>query len=62
MNEDFEALEAMRCYGGSFASKLAEAWMRADAYNAAKLRAAFGDLLAEYRAMAERDHAKGSQS
>lgn len=47
------ALEAMARYGGSFASRLAKAWHCADADNAARLRAAFPDLLEKYAAMAE---------
>lgn len=41
-------LKAMSKYGGGFASHLAEAWLRADLQNAAKLRKEFGDLLACY--------------
>lgn len=47
--DDLKALEAMKRYGGGFASRLAEAWMHADMQNSAKLREAFGDLLDNYR-------------
>jgi hypothetical protein len=50
MNEDELALlGAMQRYGGSFASALAEAWMRADASNRVKLQREFGPLLESYR-------------
>ena len=43
-----ELLFAMKNYGGSFASTLAEAWLYADADNQVKLEQAFGDLLEKY--------------
>lgn len=49
------ALIAMRDYGGSFAQRLADAWMSADAINSHRLAQAFPDLLAQYRAMAGPD-------
>lgn len=54
MNTDLHTvLVTMRHYGGGFASRLADAWMRADSMNSARLAEAFTDLLERYRAMAE---------
>lgn len=50
-DNDQRALEAMERFGGIFASNLARAWQRADIINERKLRAAFPELLAEYRQM-----------
>lgn len=38
-------LHAMKDYGGSFASKLADAWFKADLENSKKLKESFFDLL-----------------
>lgn len=50
---DMDVLHIMQRYGGSFASALAKAWQVADRDNQNRLKAAFGDLLAEYRELAE---------
>lgn len=39
--EEFEILEAMETFGGSFVSALAKAWKLADEFNQAKLKEAF---------------------
>lgn len=44
----YGVLKAMGTYGGSFASRLADAWARADAINSARLGYAFDDLVLEY--------------
>jgi hypothetical protein len=49
---DYEIMEAMRLYGGSFASALAMAAYHADADNLATIKAAFPDLWEEYRELA----------
>jgi hypothetical protein len=44
-----EVLECMSREGGGFVSRLAEAWMRADADNDRRLYLAFGHYFDEYR-------------
>ena len=51
--EELDILGAMAKYGGSFVSRLAEAWMYADASNREKLRETFGDYWNEYKVMVE---------
>jgi hypothetical protein len=46
------ALEAMEKYGGSFVKALAEAYLRADAENRARLKAAFPEIFDRYRHIA----------
>lgn len=41
-------VHAMERYGGGFVARLGEAWQRADADSAARLGAAFPDLLLRY--------------
>lgn len=55
---DPRVLELMRRRGGSFTSRLAEAWLRADPINSAKLSMAFAD---QYREYAEQLAASGAQ-
>ena len=50
---NFEIVEAMHAYGGSFAQAIASAFNRADAVNFERLKAAFPELWAEYKDMAE---------
>ena len=45
-------IAAMETYGGSFVKALAECFNRADAYNFAKLKAAFPDIWQEYAELA----------
>lgn len=47
--QQFETIRNMQQYGGGFASKLAEAWLRADSWNCARLAAAFPDLIDKYQ-------------
>ena len=47
-DHELKLLQAMEKHGGGFAKRLATAWLHADAENQAKLRAAFGSLLAKY--------------
>lgn len=49
---DYEVVNAMSIYGGSFARAIAEAAQRADRDNLSRLKAAFPDLWDEYREMA----------
>ena len=52
MNEhEFEVVEKMRLYGGSFVKALAECFSRADAVNRAKLQLAFAEYWREYENM-----------
>lgn len=46
--ERFYFLQTMLERGGSFASSLAYAWMRADSTNSARLGAAFPDMVERY--------------
>jgi len=48
---DQQIVHTMAMLGGSFIQKLAEAWQVADSSNQAKLKAAFGDEWAKYRAL-----------
>ena len=50
---DWEIVEAMRRYGGSFVQALAVCVQRADPENLQRLKAAFPELWAEYQALAE---------
>lgn len=43
-----KTLHAMVRFGGGFSSRLAEAWQRADAINAARLGCAFDDYVRSY--------------
>lgn len=45
---DYEVVEAMVIYGGSFVSALGKAYQAADAQNVAKLKAAFPEYWATY--------------
>lgn len=54
-DEDLKVIEAMKTYGGSFASALAGAASRADANNLQKIKDAFPELWARYTEMAKRD-------
>lgn len=47
--QQWQTLHNMETRGGSFASTLAEAWLRADSENSAKLAAAFPELIEKYR-------------
>jgi hypothetical protein len=40
---------AMRCTGGAFERRLADAWELADSVNAARLELAFIDIVAKFR-------------
>ena len=59
---DYDVLETMYRYGGSFASHLATAGMHADAQNLARIKVAFADLWAIYRNLAEQAVAKDVQA
>lgn len=56
---DYQIVQAMLKFGGSFARALGEAFTRADAVYFARLRGAFPDIWAEYeeyaRLSAERE-------
>jgi len=48
-NQDYEILEAMSTYGGSFVKSLAQTARFADSENYAKLKAAFPDIWDSYQ-------------
>ena len=50
---DYEIVEAMSVYGGSFVCALAEAARKADPENLEKLKNAFPEYWDEYKKMAE---------
>jgi hypothetical protein len=50
---DYQIVDAMLTYGGSFVQSLAQAWRCADAQNQARLKAAFPDYWDHYRELAE---------
>jgi len=50
---DYQIVEAMDTYGGSFAKAIAAAFVRADDENVRRLKAAFPELWAEYAALAQ---------
>jgi len=58
---DYEVVDAMRIYGGSFVQALALAFARADSENNRRLKAAFPELWAEYMEMAELRAAKAGK-
>jgi hypothetical protein len=49
---DWDVVEAMRTYGGSFVHALAVCYQRADAENQHRLKAAFPELWVEYQELA----------
>lgn len=56
---DSYLVDVMLRYGGSFVQALAQCWLRADAQNRARLKAAFPDVWAEYSDIANHLVAKG---
>ncbi len=53
--DDFEIIEAMEKYGGSFMRAIAYAAMRADMFNLEKLKCTFETEWKQYKNMAERE-------
>ena len=51
---DFKTLQAMRHYGGGFASALARAAFHANADNLRRIKTAFPELWTEYQKLASR--------
>jgi hypothetical protein len=51
--EDFEVVEAMEKYGGSFVRALAQCFYRADDSNLIKLKRAFPEYWEEYKKFTE---------
>ena len=51
-DEDYDMVDAMATYGGSFVKALAECIRRADHQNFAKLEATFPEYFEQYRKMA----------
>jgi len=49
---DWDVVEAMRTYGGSFVQALAVCFQRADVENQYRLKAAFPELWSEYQELA----------
>lgn len=59
MNDhDYEVVEAMRQYGGSFVKALAECFLRADTDNFWKLKIAFPEYWKQYQEMAKNKKTK----
>jgi pyruvate/2-oxoacid:ferredoxin oxidoreductase beta subunit len=54
-DEEFEVVEAMSKYGGSFVQALAECFHRADSNNFEKLKNAFPEYWKQYEEMAAKD-------
>lgn len=52
---DLEVIRAMRKYGGSFVSALADAAIVADGHNLRRIKEAFQDIWGRYTAFAEDD-------
>ena len=50
---DWDVVEAMRTYGGSFVQALAVCYQRADVENQHRLRDAFPEIWVEYQQLAE---------
>jgi hypothetical protein len=50
---DWDVVEAMRTYGGSFVQALAVCYQRADVENQHRLRDAFPEIWVEYLQLAE---------
>ena len=53
--DDYAVMEMMRRYGGSFVQRLADAFRAADLQNQRRLKAAFPEYWATYKAMAEKE-------
>ena len=47
--QQWQTLDNMIMMGGGFAARLADAWLRADSVNSAKLAAAFPELIEKYQ-------------
>ena len=58
---DYQIVETMITYGGSFAQKLAEAWRCADEHNQQRLKDAFPDYWLQYRLMAARREQRAAE-
>jgi hypothetical protein len=58
-DHDIKILKAMKRYGGSFASNIAQAALAADSINYARLKAAFPDLWDSYERFIEIRNASG---
>lgn len=54
MERERRAFILMEEHGGGFGHYLARAWWAADSTNRNRIRAAFGDIIAEYADQAER--------
>lgn len=50
---DYEIVQAMKAFGGSFAQAIGAAWQCADTRNQARLKAAFQPEWEKYRELAE---------
>jgi len=55
-DKEYEMIECMQKYGGSFARALAECLLRADPTNYQKLKRAFPEYILEYTEMAKREN------
>jgi hypothetical protein len=62
-DEDLHVVDAMIRFGGGFVSALGKAWIRADADNERRLRAAFPEVWREYQQVAalKRANAEGRE-
>lgn len=59
--DDTDVAIAMTQYGGSFVQALGHAWAKADAVNAAKLKAAFPEYWEQYREFVQMQRTKAAQ-
>ena len=55
-NEEYEVIEAMKKYGGSFVVQLANLYERGDANNRLKIRLTWSEYWAQYKEMAEKSN------
>ena len=55
-DKEYEIIECMQKYGGSFVKALAECLLRADPTNYQKLKQAFPEYILEYTKLAEREN------
>lgn len=58
---DYQIVTAMLTYGGSFVKALAAAFRAADATNQARLKAAFPEIVEQYRELAQMQHARSER-
>lgn len=55
--DNYEIIEVMKRFGGSFVQALAEAWLKADPVNRQKIKDTWPEYWSRYTEMAEREKA-----